>query len=136
MITLIFLAGFGDSMKDPQIGQPVEEFTGLTYLAFAFVAVVGAPIVEEIFFRGLIQTRLVEKLGAVKGIAITSVLFGAAHLIGWVGPESLIAAAGIAGSGAVLGYVRYRTGRLGTSIATHAFFNLFVVVIVGIGLLV
>lgn len=136
MITILTLAAFADSMKDPQIGQPVEQFTGLTFVAFAFVAVIGAPVVEEIFFRGLIQTRLVERLGAVRGIAITSVMFGAAHLIGWVGPESLVAAAAIAGSGAVLGYVRHRTGRLGTSIAAHAFFNLFVVVVVGIGLLV
>jgi membrane protease YdiL (CAAX protease family) len=87
------------------------------------VVCVGAPIIEELFFRGLIQTRLVGRFGTVAGIGITSVLFGAAHLIGWAGPISLVYALSIAGAGVALGTMRHLTGRLGTSMMAHSFFN-------------
>jgi membrane protease YdiL (CAAX protease family) len=87
------------------------------------VVCVGAPLVEELFFRGLLQTRLVGRYGPVIGIGITSMLFGAAHLIGWQGPITLVYALGVAGGGVALGTVRLITGRLGTSILTHCFFN-------------
>ena len=100
-------------------------FTGgaTQWIVLALVICVGAPFVEELFFRGLIQTRLVGRYGPVIGIGVTSVLFGAAHLIGWVGPISLVNALAIVGAGATLGTIRHITGRLGTSMMTHSFFN-------------
>jgi membrane protease YdiL (CAAX protease family) len=93
------------------------------WIALALVTCVGAPIVEELFFRGLVQTRLVGRYGPIIGIGVTSVLFGAAHLIGWAGPISLVYALAIAGAGVALGTIRHLTGRLGTSMITHSFFN-------------
>lgn len=93
------------------------------WVVLALVVCVGAPLVEELFFRGLIQTRLVGRVGPVVGIGITSVLFGAAHLIGWVGPITLVYALGIAGGGVALGTIRHITGRLGTSMVAHSLFN-------------
>lgn len=93
------------------------------WVILALVTCVGAPLVEELFFRGLIQTRLVGRVGPVVGIGITSVLFGAAHLIGWVGPITLVYALGIAGGGVALGTIRHITGRLGTSMVAHSLFN-------------
>jgi membrane protease YdiL (CAAX protease family) len=89
----------------------------------ALVTCVGAPVVEELFFRGLVQTRLVGRLGPVLGIASTSLLFGAAHLIGWVGPLTLVYALAVAGGGVALGTIRHLTGRLGTSMVAHGLFN-------------
>lgn len=105
-----------------------QRFNGLTdtaagWLVLVLVTCVGAPIVEELFFRGLIQTRLVARLGPVPGIGITSLLFGAAHLIGWAGPISILYAWSIAAAGLALGTLRHLTGRLGTSMAAHAMFN-------------
>jgi len=93
------------------------------WIVLGIVTCVGAPIVEELFFRGLIQTRLVGRYGPTVGIGVTSVLFGAAHLIGWSGPISLVYALAIAGAGVALGTMRHITGRLGTSMMTHCFFN-------------
>jgi uncharacterized protein len=93
------------------------------WLILVLVTCVGAPIVEELFFRGLVQTRLVGRLGPVPGIAVASVLFGAAHLIGWVGPLTLVYALGVAGAGVALGTIRHLTGRLGTSMVAHGLFN-------------
>ncbi len=103
----------------------LHQFTGgwSQWLVLALVVCVGAPIVEELFFRGLIQTRLIGRFGPVVGIALTSVLFGAAHLIGWQGPISLVYALAIVGAGVSLGTMRHMTGRLGTSMMAHSFFN-------------
>ena len=97
--------------------------TAFGWLVLVLVTCVGAPVVEELFFRGLVQTRLVGRYGAVRGIGITSLLFGAAHLIGWAGPISILYAWSIAAAGVALGTIRHVTGRLGTSMAAHAMFN-------------
>jgi hypothetical protein len=107
--------------------------TGVSgWIVLFLVVCVGAPIVEELFFRGLIQTRLVGRYGPVIGIGVTSVLFGAAHLIGWAGPVTLVYALSIAGAGVALGTMRHLTGRLGTSMMTHCFFNAQALIILAI----
>ena len=95
----------------------------LGWLVLVLVACVGAPLAEELFFRGLLQTRLVGRLGAVGGITVTSLLFGAAHLVAWDGIETLAYGWSIAGGGLVLGTLRHVSGRLGTAIVAHALFN-------------
>lgn len=108
----------------PEVSEFQQFTNGVSgWIVLALVTCVGAPIVEELFFRGLIQTRLVGRYGPVVGIGVTSVLFGAAHLIGWAGSISLVYALAIAGAGVALGTVRHLTGRLGTSMTAHGFFN-------------
>jgi hypothetical protein len=87
------------------------------------IVCVGAPLVEELFFRGLVQPRLVTLLGPVRGIVLASCLFGAAHLIAWQGPITLAYALSVAGGGLVLGTLRHLSGRLGPGTVAHAFFN-------------
>jgi membrane protease YdiL (CAAX protease family) len=95
----------------------------LGWLVLGLVVCVGAPIIEELFFRGLVQVRLVGRWGPVRGIIVAALLFGAAHLIGWQGPVTLAYALGIFAGGLVLGTARHYSGRLGTSISAHMFFN-------------
>ena len=116
-------AAFHDLVRQPQVGLPQDQIHGAVWPVYGVIVILGAPVNEELFFRGLVQTRLVARLGPAWGIAATSVIFGAAHLIGWQGAGSLLAATAIAASGAVLGFLRYRTGRLGTSTVAHALFN-------------
>jgi uncharacterized protein len=102
------------------------------WLVLSLVICVGAPFVEELFFRGLVQTRLIGRWGPVRGIIVTSLLFGAAHLIGWQGPITFAYAWAVAAGGLVLGAIRYQTGRLGTSMAAHMFFNAQVLVVLAL----
>lgn len=108
--------GNGPSIFDGQKSTTV-------WLILVFVVCVGAPLVEELFFRGLVQRRLIGRLGVVPGIVIASLLFGAAHLIAWSGPITLAYAWAVAAGGLVLGSSYYASGRLGTSIIAHALFN-------------
>jgi len=92
---------------------------GLGFAAFALVAVVGAPIAEELYFRGLIQPVLQRRIGAIAGWIATSVIFGVVHLAGnpaeAVPPLVLV--------GLAVGLLAWRTGRLGPGIVAHMTFN-------------
>ncbi|HEX3541351.1 MAG TPA: CPBP family intramembrane glutamic endopeptidase [Acidimicrobiales bacterium] len=77
---------------------------------------IGAPIVEELFFRGLVLRSLGRWLGPVVGIAGSAVVFGLAHF-------ELLQLPGLILFGVILGVLAWRTGRLGPGIVAHAAFN-------------
>lgn len=77
-----------------------------------------AVLAEELLFRGLLQTRLVNWLGAWKGIGLTTLLFAAVHM-----PFSPLFAvvAGLAGLG--YGLIFHFSGRISLAIALHLAVN-------------
>jgi membrane protease YdiL (CAAX protease family) len=92
---------------------------GPGFVVFALAAAVGAPIAEEIFFRGLAQPVLQRYLGGVGGLLVTAVAFGFAHL----GSNPIEVVVPLAFFGVVLGALAWRTGRLGPGIVAHMTFN-------------
>jgi membrane protease YdiL (CAAX protease family) len=96
---------------------------GWSWAALIVVACVGAPLVEELFFRGLVQNRLVQRFGVVVGIGVASVLFGAAHLIGWEGMSTAVNAWAVTFGGIVLGATYHYSKRLGAAVIAHSLFN-------------
>ena len=82
---------------------------------------IGAPIVEEIFYRGLLLRSLERRFGEVVAVIASGVIFGAIHV-------QLLPFPGLAAFGIVLGYLAVKTGRLGAPIAAHMAFNLVTVV--------
>jgi membrane protease YdiL (CAAX protease family) len=85
------------------------------------VVAIGAPIAEEIFFRGFLQRGLMALVPAPAAIAGSSLLFALTHI-------QLLQFPALAAFGAVLGILAHRTGRLGPSIFTHMGFNAVTVV--------
>lgn len=75
-----------------------------------------APVMEEVLFRGLIQGAICKRDGAVKGILLSALLFGAIHVV----PQQAINAFFC---GIVLGYIYLRTGSLLAVILLHALNN-------------
>jgi membrane protease YdiL (CAAX protease family) len=51
---------------------------------------------EELFWRGLVQKRLIERYGSVKGAMLGTAVYGGAHLV--TGNVTLIGAASVAGA--------------------------------------
>jgi membrane protease YdiL (CAAX protease family) len=100
----------------------------LGWVVLVLISCCGAPLFEELFFRGLLQGQLAERFGPSVAIAVTAVVFGAAHIGNDPGIAGLLLALSVGAAGVVLGVVRHVTGRLGSSIATHAFFNIAAVV--------
>lgn len=102
--------------------QMADKATGAVGVALLVLIVgVGAPIVEEIFYRGLVQRSLVRRVGVPWGVAIASVLFGAAHL-------QVLQFPALALAGVLFGVLAQRAGRLGPAIAAHVVFNMTAVV--------
>jgi hypothetical protein len=93
------------------------------WLVLGLVTCVGAPFFEEMFFRGLLQSQLVERWGPTAAIAVTSIVFGAAHIANDPGVGGLLLALSVGAAGVVLGVVRHMTNRLGSSMLSHALFN-------------
>ncbi len=82
-------------------------------------AVVLAPVMEELFFRGLVQTYLGEVLrGRWRAVLGSAAAFGLVHSFQ---PQATVALAFL---GVLLGFVYERTGSLVWPILIHAAFNL------------
>ena len=77
---------------------------------------VGAPIVEELFFRGLFLRALLYRLPVPLAILISGLAFALAHFEALQFP-------GLAVFGLVLGWLAWRTNRLAPGIAAHSAFN-------------
>ena len=104
----------------------------IDWVVLVIIVCIGAPVIEELFFRGLMQPRLVQRLGTGGGVVVTALLFGAAHLTNWQGAATFAYVAAIAGGGLVLCMLRQVTGRLGTSTWAHFFFNAQAVALVAL----
>jgi len=107
------------SMRHDIFRAWAEEPAGVTgfKLAALATAIIGAPVMEELFFRGLLQ-RLFHRLTRqpVIPIVLASAAFMAIHSPWAVWPPIFVLSL-------VLGWVYYRTGSVLTPIIMHALFN-------------
>lgn len=92
-------------------------------IALLITAVVAAPIVEEMVFRGVVMRGLLARLGIVLTIALQAVLFGLAHVdpVRGVGNIGLVLI--LSGVGVALGVAAFLLRRIGPVIIAHAIFN-------------
>lgn len=81
-------------------------------------AVVMAPVIEEVFFRGFLYVALRRRAPAAA--AVVGVLFGLVH---FAGPESVSDLPSLAATGALFCLVYERVGTLLPVIAAHAALN-------------
>ena len=93
----------------------VSQLIQLSIVMIFFVA-----LVEELLFRVLLQPQLIERTGAIPGILITSVIFGAMHS-GYVNGYELLFATG---AGVVLGVAFYETKNLALVVTINAVNNI------------
>jgi membrane protease YdiL (CAAX protease family) len=109
------------------LGGPAREMTDradgpLGVVLLILIVGIGAPIVEEIFYRGLFQGALLKRgLPPAAAIAINATLFGLSH-------GQLLQLPALVLFGIVAGILAYRTGRLGPAIAAHVVFNMVTVI--------
>lgn len=122
IVMVIIQAIFGDIEQSGRALALVDlADTWPKVIALVAAVGIGAPIVEEMFYRGLVQRWLVDAVGPVLGIGVASVIFGAVHL-------SLIEFVPLTVVGVVLGILYWKTGRLLPAIIAHTTFNMFTLV--------
>lgn len=92
-------------------------------LSLLVLAVVAAPLAEEIVFRGVVLRGLLSRTGAVVAVGLQGVLFGMAHFdpIRGTGNVGLILV--LSAVGCVLGGAAYLTRRLAPTMIAHAILN-------------
>ncbi|MFM7312909.1 MAG: lysostaphin resistance A-like protein [Cyanobium sp.] len=88
----------------------------LALACFAFTATVLAPLFEETLFRGVLLPVLARRLGPLPAVLASAALFALAHL-----SLSELVPLLVLGSG--LGWLRWRSGRLGASVLMHGLWN-------------
>ena len=98
---------------------PDLSFFNLLQLTIIMIFIVG--LIEELIFRGVIQTRLEEFLGPAGGVLLASLLFGVMHSS--YGTFYEIVYTFLAGG--ILGYFFYRTKSLPLVVMIHGFINIF-----------
>ncbi len=87
----------------------------------AFMAVVTAPLVEEVIYRGLLYSALQRTVGVGGGVAIVTLLFSFVHLPQYypsIGTMVLLTVLSL-----VLTLIRVKTGNLLPCIILHTIFN-------------
>ncbi len=110
-----------------RLGHPAETIVGQIHgpllVVLGLLVCVGAPVFEELMFRGLLLRSLAGRLGVLGprlgpavAVVLTGIVFGLVHF------EALQLIA-LAGFGMVLCVLAWRTGRLGPGIVAHASFN-------------
>ena len=104
-----------------KLGQPTQKLVGTSHNSLSVVVLLlflalGAPIVEELFFRGLLLRSLTDLTNPAVGIVISGLLFGLAHF-------EALQFAGLAAFGMVLAVLAWKLRRLGPGICAHMSFN-------------
>lgn len=110
--------GFKPPEGLPENIRRLFESGSVGMVAAAVIAILIAPFIEELFFRGFIYPALKKRLGVFGGIFLSALIFGLFHVEPWkIFPIFMI--------GAVLAYLYETSKSLGPPIILHAFNNLF-----------
>ena len=117
LVTKYICELFGVSPKQQEIAKKIADEDSLQVLILMIVfGAIIAPVIEELIFRGFLQTTLYKYFGRWKTIVIGSFLFSVIHLNPYVIFQIFIL-------GLFLSYAFDKTRSLVTSITIHTIHN-------------
>ena len=118
-IILYGLSSIVPKYVENQINQEYAT-TSISWILLSITALIYAPIMEELFFRGIIFQKLAIKKGFLNALIISAILFAAIHLRFDVIPLFI--------TGFVSVILYFKTKQLATSIIYHFGYNLIVLI--------
>jgi len=122
--------GFGIPIANNTDGISELQVDRTYVISIVITAVVAAPIVEEMVFRGVVMRGLRSRLAATLTVFLQAVLFGAAHIDPVRGAGNLGLVMVLSGVGLALGIGAYLLRRIGPAIVAHAIFNSVILALV------
>jgi len=114
-------------LNDPA-NSLTHNITGLHFVILGVFVCLGSPVVEELYFRGLVLRALLgrfsesaiirsrKSLAVIVPVVLDGIFFGLVHFE----PLELLA---LSGFGVLLALVAWRSGRLGPGFIAHVTFN-------------
>ena len=113
---LLLEYAFGTELELQEIAQVVAQELSWLEIAYMVMAIIIAPLFEELVFRGIAFPYLVKRVGVAGGTALVSLVFALihSHLPSFV-PLFMVSS--------VLCLAYWRTGSLWVSIGMHTLFN-------------
>lgn len=126
-----------ENIQHPILKMIVENRNDEWVWLIAFLAVVATPIVEEIVYRGFVQSGILKLTGKPwTSIVLASAIFAGVHMlpiVNGVPHMTWYAAATIGVLGLCMGVAYERTKEIGVPITMHVLFNLANIAIAVIG---
>ena len=113
----VWPATFSEEALTETATDLVDRADGALLPLLILLVVFGAPLVEEIAYRGLLQRPLLNQFPAPLVIVFVAAVFALIHFRPVEYPGLFVA-------GLVFGVCAWRTGRVGTAVAAHVGFNL------------
>jgi membrane protease YdiL (CAAX protease family) len=115
LITALLTRFTTQTPSHPLIGEPMETFAQVAVLLA--VASLGAPVVEEIMFRGALFAHMRRRWNWLFSALVIALIFAAVHPQGWAAIPAL------GGIAVVLALIREWRGSILAPIAAHAMNN-------------
>jgi membrane protease YdiL (CAAX protease family) len=103
---------------DDPLGGIIENGSTTAVVAVLLVACVGAPVFEELFFRGVMLPSLSVRLPVWASVVVQALVFTTLHV-----PQPAPALAGICVTGTVFGVLRVKTQSVLPGVVAHSVFN-------------
>ena len=126
LIVVVFYLLTENVVFDQQNNLPIT--TVLTFIIGALVTAFSAGVIEEILFRCYLFKLIEDKWNVATAIFVTSILFGALHLITVNGLKildvCLILTAGTL-AGILFSLIVYKTGNVWNAVVVHIIWNFF-----------
>lgn len=107
---------FDDGALSETANDLIDRADGGLIVVLFLLVVVGAPLVEEVVYRGLLQRPLLDRLPAAPVVFCVAALFAVIHFRPVEYPGLFVA-------GLVFGVCAWWTGRIGMAVAAHVAFN-------------
>lgn len=111
-----------DEPSDHQVIELAEEQPGLMLLMIPLSVLFVGPG-EEVLFRGVIQSRLVDVYNETAGIVVTSLIFAVAHVPAYLGEGLELSLAILFSLSLVIGWLYERTDNLVVPALVHGVYN-------------
>jgi membrane protease YdiL (CAAX protease family) len=115
-LTKLFPDSFSVEEVEKRARDLADSAPGAWMILLFAIVVLGAPVIEEIVYRGMLQQGLERSIDQRGALVLTAVIFAAIHM-------QPIEFPGLFAFALVLGWTYQRTKRLGLAIVTHMAFN-------------
>lgn len=120
LVGLVFRAPGDDSYRDAVFGKDPST---LMLVVMGLAVVIGAPLFEELLFRGPVMRSLVDRFGTWRGVVLQGAVFALYHIVGDPRMATAWYLAPLFVVGIIFGLAAQRTGRMATSQIAHAVMN-------------